>query len=168
MKNWKRTSPPRLRMDATRRKLEKLSARFCAIVKRRETSESQPGLIHSSDVIFGWRQLWKNKTTTAVAILSLALAMGACLAAFRLIDAILLRSLPVSNAKKLFVLTFAYLNAAGQTEIFEGFDYPQFRILRAAVKPQAELIAISQPSRYSLTFNSDDRLERFLQQSVSG
>src|SRR6266567_7729257 len=48
-----------------------------------------------ADVIFGWRQLRKNKAASAAAILSLALAMGASMAAFRLIDAMLLRPLPV-------------------------------------------------------------------------
>src|SRR5687768_15336692 len=43
-----------------------------------------------SDVVFGWRQLLKNKVTSGSAILSLALAIGACTAAFRLIDAVLL------------------------------------------------------------------------------
>src|SRR6478672_11131296 len=31
-----------------------------------------------ADVVFGWRQLKKNKVTSAAAILSLALAIGAC------------------------------------------------------------------------------------------
>lgn len=40
-----------------------------------------------ADAIFGWRQLLKHKATSAVAILSLALAIGACTSGFRLIDA---------------------------------------------------------------------------------
>src|SRR6266700_1372874 len=44
-----------------------------------------------ADAVFGCRQLMKNKVTSAAAILSLALAIGACTAAFRLIDAMLLR-----------------------------------------------------------------------------
>ncbi|MGH9810993.1 MAG: multidrug ABC transporter substrate-binding protein, partial [Terriglobia bacterium] len=46
-----------------------------------------------ADAIFGWRQLKKKKVTSAAAILSLALAIGACTSAFRLIDALLLRPL---------------------------------------------------------------------------
>src|SRR5664279_2104981 len=38
-----------------------------------------------ADTVFGWRQLTKNKITSAAAILSLALAIGACTSAFRLI-----------------------------------------------------------------------------------
>ncbi|MDQ2710756.1 MAG: ABC transporter permease [Acidobacteriota bacterium] len=121
-----------------------------------------------ADVVFGWRQLWKNKTTTLVAILSLGLAMGACLAVFRLIDAMLLRPLPIRNASSLFVLAYPYTDAAGKTDMTEWFDYPQFRILRASVKDEAEFIAISEPSSHGLTFSSDDQTERFFQQSVSG
>src|SRR5690348_10376829 len=47
-----------------------------------------------ADAVFGWRQLRKNKVTSAAAILSLGLAIGACTSAFRLIDALLLRPLP--------------------------------------------------------------------------
>src|ERR1700754_2944209 len=50
-----------------------------------------------ADAIFGWRQLKRNKMTSGAAILSLALAMGACISAFRLIDALLLRPLPVAE-----------------------------------------------------------------------
>jgi len=50
-----------------------------------------------ADAIFGWRQLIKRKVTSGAAILSLALATGACTSAFRLIDALLLRPLPVSH-----------------------------------------------------------------------
>src|SRR4051794_24202353 len=49
-----------------------------------------------SDVVFGWRQLKKHRTATAAAMLSLGLAIGATAAAFRLVDAVLLRPLPVS------------------------------------------------------------------------
>ncbi len=47
----------------------------------------------------------KNKAASAVAILSLAFAIGACAAAFRLIDALLLRPLPVANPERLYAVT---------------------------------------------------------------
>src|ERR1700678_4370016 len=57
-----------------------------------------------ADIIFGWRQLKRNKVTSAVAILSLALAMGACIGAFRLIDALLWLPLPVAHADRLYAI----------------------------------------------------------------
>jgi hypothetical protein len=36
-----------------------------------------------ADAVFGWRQLSKRKATSAAAILSLALAIGACASAFQ-------------------------------------------------------------------------------------
>src|SRR6266567_7186650 len=38
-----------------------------------------------ADAIFGWRQLKKKRVSSAAAILSLALGIGACTSAFRLI-----------------------------------------------------------------------------------
>src|SRR5215470_9637327 len=50
-----------------------------------------------SDFVLGWRQLVKRKVTSAASIVSLALAIGSCTGAFRLIDAMLLRPLPVKD-----------------------------------------------------------------------
>src|ERR1700678_1550037 len=58
-----------------------------------------------ADAVFGWRQLKKNKVTSAAAILSLALGIGACTSAFRLIDALLLRPLPVAEPARLYELS---------------------------------------------------------------
>src|SRR5580658_596320 len=58
-----------------------------------------------ADLVFGWRQLRRNKVTSAAAILSLALAIGACTSAFRLIDALLWRPLPVAHPERLYVLS---------------------------------------------------------------
>src|SRR5215467_12498570 len=46
-----------------------------------------------ADAVFGWRQLMKRKVTSAAAVLSLALAIGACTAACRNNDAVRLRRL---------------------------------------------------------------------------
>lgn len=49
-----------------------------------------------ADIIFGWRQLRKHRVVSAAAILSLGLALGASISAFRLVDALLLRPMPVA------------------------------------------------------------------------
>src|SRR5262245_65634072 len=55
-----------------------------------------------ADIVFGWRQLRKRPAVSAAAILSLALAIGATTAAFRLVNAVLLRTLPVAAPQRLF------------------------------------------------------------------
>ncbi len=121
-----------------------------------------------ADAMFGWRQLRRNGSASWAAILSLALATGGCMSAFRLVDALLLRPLPVAAPSRLFLLTYPFTDAADRAEVGETFDYPQFRVLRAAVAGQAELMAITRPVRNGLTFASDGDIERFSRQSVSG
>ena len=58
-----------------------------------------------ADSVFGWRQLKRNKVTFAAAVLSLAFAIGACTSAFRLIDALFLRPLPVAAPDRLYALS---------------------------------------------------------------
>jgi putative ABC transport system permease protein len=120
-----------------------------------------------SDTIFGLRQLRKNKITSLAAVLSLALAIGSCMAAFRLIDAVLFRPLPVTNADRLYeVSRHAVLNNESFT--FDSWSYPLFQTMRAAVKDQAELIAASNTEPEDLTYNSDQEMERAQVQYVCG
>src|SRR5215469_6085385 len=61
---------------------------------------------YSADLRFGFRQLRLNPMFTFVAVLSLALGIGANTAIFQLIDAIRLRSLPVTNPQELGYLDY--------------------------------------------------------------
>lgn len=62
---------------------------------------------YSADVRYGLRQLRLNPMFTLVAVLSLALGIGANTAIFQLINAIRLRSLPVANPQDLAYLDYA-------------------------------------------------------------
>jgi len=121
-----------------------------------------------ADAIFGWRQLSKTKVTTAAAILSLALAIGACTSAFRLIDALLLRPLPVANPERLYHVSRQGIGPEGSPETFDGWAYPDFQLMRAAVKGQAELLAASYIQRVDLTYKSDEEIEKAYLQYISG
>ncbi len=89
------------------------------------------------------------------------------MAAFRLIDALFLRPLPVAHPELLYELSYQNL-FEGQISTYDRFDYPAFRPLNAAAKNQAELMAISVPLRIDVTFGSDQETERVWRQYVSG
>jgi putative ABC transport system permease protein len=121
-----------------------------------------------SDAVSGWRQLINHKTTSVACILSLALAMGATTAAFRLIDALLLRPLPVAGAERLFMVGRLGTGPTGDLRVSDGTEYPLFQRMRDAVRDQAELIAVSYADQAELTFKSDEEIERAYRQYVSG
>jgi hypothetical protein len=121
-----------------------------------------------ADLIFGWRQLRSHKITSFAAILSLALAIGACTSAFRLIDALFLRPLPVAHADSLYALARQGPDDMGVLRTFDDFAYPNFTRMRAAAKGQAELIATSFTYRTDLTYATENEMEKGYAQYVSG
>ena len=122
-----------------------------------------------ADAVFGWRQIRKNRVTSAAAILSLALAIGACTSAFRLIDALLLRPLPVAEPERLYTLSrLGFVDDYGKPTSYDGWSYALFRQMRAAVENRAALIAISHAERVDLTYHSDEEMEKAHVQYVSG
>jgi putative ABC transport system permease protein len=76
-------------------------------LKRAAMPTSFGGSIHSAPAssLVGASSI-KIKVTSATAILSLALAIGACTSAFRLIDALLPRPLPVAEPERIHVVAF--------------------------------------------------------------
>jgi predicted permease len=121
-----------------------------------------------ADLVFGWRQLRRNKVTSIAAILSLSLAIGACTSAFRLIDALLLRPLSIEHPERLYVMSkygIGYDNKPGE---WHSWAYPDFQLMRTAAKGQAELIAIAFANRQDVTYKTDAEMEQANVQYVSG
>ncbi len=145
---------------------------FGSALRTREVSHSirVAGWLESliADVRFGWRQLWRNKVTSIAAVLSLALGIGSCVAAFRLIDAVLWRPLPVAHADRLFALTRQIIGFDGKPVEADYWSTPDFDVMRDAVGGQANLIAASYSERSDLTFASDNEMEKAHVQYVSG
>ena len=93
------------------------------------------------DVRLGGRMLRKNAGVTATAVMSLALALGACIAAFSLLDALILRPLPVRNPEQLIYLAFPTYNPERPES--DTFNDPVFLRLREAGRGQVDLFAMS-------------------------
>src|SRR5208282_2471490 len=125
-----------------------------------------------ADVSFGWRQLCRNKVTSVAAVLSLALGIGSCVAAFRLIDALLWRPLPIAGASHLYVLSRKMTGLYGKPAEDGHWATPDFKLMRDAVrtdlKDQADLIAISDADRTDITWATDDDVEKAHVAYVSG
>ena len=121
-----------------------------------------------ADVRFGWRQLNRNKLTSVAAVLSLALAIGSCVAAFRLIDALLWRPLPIVHSTELYVLSRKMTGLYGKPAEDGHWATPDFNLMRDAVKDQADLIAISDADRTDITWSTDDDMEKAHVVYVSG
>jgi predicted permease len=82
----------------------------------------------AQDTIYGVRAMLRSPGVTAVALLSLALGIGANTAIFTLMDAVMLRSLPVKDPGRLMVLGTAEDN--GISDEFARTDlyaYPVYR-----------------------------------------
>jgi len=77
------------------------------------------------DARYGVRQLRRSPGFAAVAILTLALGVGLNSAMFRLLDAVILRTLTVEKPQQLF---FPEITTSEGSDI--GFQYPEFEAIR--------------------------------------
>jgi len=120
-----------------------------------------------ADLVFAARQVLRHRVASLTVVLSLGLAMGATLAAFRLVDAVLLRPLRVANASQLFFVTRAVHDVDGTPDDRDSFDYPTFRRYITATSGRADLMLIGMTFRRPISFDGGDP-EQVTQQFVSG
>jgi predicted permease len=119
------------------------------------------------DVRLGVRMLRKDAVVTGAAVVSLSLALGACVAAFSLVDALILRPLPVSHPEQLVYLAFPTYNPERPES--ETFNDPVFVRLRDASRERVALFAMStQVMRQAAFADGGGEKERLRVQHVSG
>jgi predicted permease len=142
--------------------------RFGSPLRARETSRDVK-LLPWLDSIYadfrlGLRLLRKDLTVTSATVVSLALAMGACTAAFALVDALLLRPLPVRDPDRL-----VYLQQAGNSDESTTFSYPELERLRDAAPAKVTIFSLSvQSLRPAVLPDSGGQEEKLRTQFVSG
>ena len=86
-----------------------------------------------ADFVLAWRRLRKSKVTSAAAIVSLALGIGACLAAFQLVNSLLLRPLPIAGSDRLYALSRQEFRADGPPTTRDSWQPPLLQNMRDAV-----------------------------------
>ena len=121
-----------------------------------------------SDVVFGWRQLNKHRAVTAAAVLSLGLAIGATTTAFRLVDAVLLRPLPVRAPDELFSVATTFMDSSNRPDINEVFDYPTYQRYAKAVGELADMMVVGTSVRMDVRVGAAQETEPVYRQYLSG
>ena len=122
----------------------------------------------SADVVFAWRQLRAHRVVSAAAILSLGLAMGAATAAFRLVDATLLRPLPIVQPDRFWFAITSFVDAQGRVDYYDNFDYPTYRRYRELVGDRATLLVVGSSHAVEATVPGAAEPERINRQFYSG
>ena len=114
------------------------------------------------DLRYGLRMLFKKPGFTIVAVITLALGVGANTAIFSVTDKLLIKSLAVQRPDQLVLITSVSVNPYF---VSNAFSYPIFSDYRSNNNVLSDLIAFN---RTQLQWNTGDRIERVSTEIVSG
>ncbi|MGA2881346.1 MAG: ABC transporter permease [Bryobacteraceae bacterium] len=115
------------------------------------------------DLLYALRQMKRTPGFAAVAILSLTLGIGANTAIFSVLNAALLRLLPVREPEELFVV-----RQQAHTTLPQRFSYPMFLRLRDAGSGALGVAAMSHVARAQISLETGAQSEVATYQLVSG
>ncbi len=146
--------------DELRAELARLRRRRAEIVAAGAPASD---LWHSiwQDIRYGVRQLRLSPAFTAVAILSLALGVGANTAVFQLVDAVRLRALPVDHAEELWNIKIANkgMRSGNFTGNFSQSTYAMWQQIRAKQQGFSGLAAWGS-TNFDLATGGESRITR--------
>jgi predicted permease len=117
-----------------------------------------------SDLRYAFRGLRRSPLFATVAVLSLALGIGANTAIFTLIDQILLRKLPVAHPEQL-VMLYQRANNMGSNMGARMHSYPLYQDLQKKAEPFADVIC---RRLFDASVSVDNQTERVEAEMVSG
>ena len=131
------------------------------------------------DLRYGFRMLLKQKGLTAVALLSLALGIGANTALFSIVDAMLLKMLPVKEPERLVLFksmapkgfsTGSYNGSSQEDEatgqiVRTSFPYQTYQRMREQPGPLSDVFAFG---NVSFNINADGQADLVSGQAVTG
>ena len=117
------------------------------------------------DLRVGFRMLGKNPAFTAVTVLSLALGIGANTAIFTLIDAVMLRMLPVNHPEQLISLRMTDPRDRNFSRSVDGnsetsFPYPVYSQMRRRNSVLSSLFAFKPTGRLNVQVNGEAEFAR--------
>jgi predicted permease len=115
------------------------------------------------DLRYAARRLWNNPGFAVVVVLSLAVGIGANTALFSVLNAVLLRPLPVAHPEQLFALS----NPLSRSSVKNIFSYPMFERMRK-VAGNNGIAAMSRVADVRVLVDGDRDPEPHSAQLVSG
>lgn len=124
------------------------------------------------DVRYTVRRLIKAPVFTLTVIASLALGIGANTAIFSLLDAVVLRPLPVPHPDELVMLyengPEGTADASGGTGRFLRFSYPRFERFEQVLGQRGSIAAVTRSGRFNVRLPGESERRFVLAQLVSG